>query len=102
MAGGWRVSGSARIRLHIRPRLRRIGETLFRDWLATALGNHIWAWRPLSEGELAHEVAHVHQWRRHGAAFPVLYLLASLRAWKAGQDWYADNEFERAARAGRS
>jgi len=67
-----------------------------------AIGTHIWAWRPLSDRELAHEVAHVRQWRRHGGRFPLLYLLASLRAWRAGQHWYFDNAFERAAQAGGS
>lgn len=92
----------ARIHLHIRPRLRRIGEALFPDWLAITLGSHIWAWRPLSDKELAHELEHVRQWRSHGARFPLLYLGASLQAWRAGGHWYRDNVFERAARAGRS
>lgn len=96
------MSEPAPIHLHIRPRLRPIGEALFPDWLATALGTHIWAWRPLSDGELAHEVAHVHQWRDHGVRFPLLYLRASLDAWRTGGHWYRDNAFERAARAGRS
>ena len=90
-----------RIHLHIRPRLRPIGDSLFPGWLATALGTHIWAWRPLSDEELAHEVAHVRQWRRHGARFPLLYLEASIRAWRAGEHWYFDNAFERAAQAKR-
>lgn len=96
------MSGPTRIHVHVRPRLRRIGESLFRDWLAIAIGTHIWAWRPLSKGELAHEVAHVRQWRRFGGRFPLLYLLASLRAWRAGEHWYFDNAFERAAQAERS
>lgn len=96
------MSGQTRIHLHVRPRLRRIGEPLFHDWLAIAIGSHIWSWRALSNVELAHEVAHVRQWRRHGARFPLLYLLASLRAWRAGQHWYFDNAFERAAQAERS
>ena len=96
------MSGLVRIHLHIRPRLRPIGEALFPDWLAIALGTHLWAWRQLSAGELAHEVTHVRQWRTYGARFPFLYLRASLRAWRAGGHWYLDNAFERAARARRS
>jgi hypothetical protein len=95
------VSVSPPVHLHIRPRLRPIGEALFPAWLAVTLGDHIWAWRPLTAPELAHEVAHVRQWRRHGAGFPLLYLRASVRAWRAGRHWYWDNTFEREARAAR-
>lgn len=89
------------IHLHIRPRLRGVGEALFPRWLAITFGHHVWAWRKLNPRELAHEVAHVHQWRRHTPWFPIRYLHASLRAWQAGQHWYWDNEFEREARAAR-
>lgn len=95
------MSERPRVYLHIRPRLRPIGAALFPEWLAVTLGDHIWAWRPLTDRELAHEVSHVRQWRRHGAWFPLLYLRASLRAWRAGQHWYWDNGFEREARAKR-
>ena len=99
MAGRQRVNEPIRVHVHIRPRLRQIGEFLFPNWLAIAVGNHIWAWRPLSGHELAHEMAHVRQWRRHGAFFPLLYLRASLQAWRGGKHWYFDNAFERAAEA---
>ena len=100
MAGRQRVNEPIRVHVHIRPRLRQIGEFLFPDWLAIALGSHIWAWRPLNRRELAHEMAHVRQWRRYGIGFPLLYLRASFRAWRAGEHWYFDNAFERAAQAG--
>lgn len=90
---------AAPIRIHVRPRLRTIGQRLFPDWLAITIGSHIWAWRPLSAGELAHEVAHVRQWRRHGPWLALLYLGASVAAWRSGGHWYADNAFEREARA---
>lgn len=99
MAGRQRVSKAARIQIHVRPRLRPVGELLFRDWLAITLGTHIWAWRRLTDRELAHEVAHVRQWRHHGARFPLFYLKASLQAWRAGGHWYFDNAFEREASA---
>lgn len=86
-------------RLHVQPALRRIGALLMRDWLAIAIGTHIWAWRRLTDRELAHELAHVRQWRRYGARFPLVYLRASLRAGAAGGDWYRDNRFEREANA---
>jgi hypothetical protein len=88
-----------RVQVHIRPRLRRIGALLLHNWLAITLGSHVWAWRRLDERELAHEVAHVRQWRRHGARFALLYLRAALRAWRAGGHWYRDNAFEREASA---
>lgn len=84
--------------VHVRPRLRPIGEALFRDWLAITLGNHIWAWRRLSAGELAHEVAHIRQWREHGWWFPFVYLRAAVHARRSGGHWYFDNAFEREAR----
>lgn len=86
-------------RVHVLPWLRRPGRLLLRDWLAITVGRHIWAWRPLDDGELRHELAHVEQWRRHGVAFGLVYLLASLRSWRAGTGWYAGNRFEAEARA---
>jgi hypothetical protein len=68
------------------------------NWLAITIGHLIIAWRPLDKVELAHELAHVEQWRRHGLRFIVLYLLASRKAQAAGLDRYHDNEFEREAR----
>jgi hypothetical protein len=93
------VTRPGRIRVHVRPRLRRVGALLLRNWLAITLGSHVWAWRRLDEREMAHELAHARQWRRHGARFALLYLRAALRAWRSGGHWYRDNAFEREASA---
>jgi hypothetical protein len=85
-------------RVHVLPWLRRPAGLLLPRWLAITIGRDIVAWRPLSERELRHELAHVAQWRRHGALLPVLYLVASLRSWRAGTGWYRGNRFEVAAR----
>jgi hypothetical protein len=85
-------------RLHVWPFLRRPGGWVLRDWVAITLGRHIFAWRTLDDGELAHELAHVAQWRRHGLRFPILYLLASAAAVIGGRSWYRDNRFEVEAR----
>jgi hypothetical protein len=85
-------------RLHVVPWLRAIGSLVLSDWLAITLGNRIFAWRQLSDAELAHELAHVRQWSRHGLAFPLIYLAHSLRARRAGKRWYHDNPFEKDAR----
>lgn len=88
----------ARYRLHVHPALRMPGRVLLPNWLAITLGRQIFAWRPLSEAELAHELAHVAQWTRYGVTFPIVYALASLRARRAGKSWYQDNRFEVEAR----
>ena len=85
-------------RIHVWPALRRIGSLALPDWLAITLGSRIFAWRQLDDAELAHELAHVRQWARHGVLFPVLYLADSLRARRGGKRWYHDNRFEREAR----
>ncbi len=85
-------------RLHVVPWLRRIGSLVLSDWLAITIGTRIFAWRPLTDAELAHELAHVRQWSRLGLAFPVAYLAHSLRARRAGKRWYHDNPFEKEAR----
>jgi hypothetical protein len=72
---------------------------LIPNWLAFTLGNRILAWRQLGDDELEHELEHVRQWRRHGVFLPILYLLASWRARRAGGSWYRDNHFEVEARA---
>jgi hypothetical protein len=90
---------AAHYRLHVISWLRRPGRLLLPDWLAITLGRHIFAWRRLSRPELAHELVHVAQWRRHGPAFATIYLLASWRSWRTGQGWYAGNRFEMEARA---
>lgn len=85
-------------RVRVWPWLRRPGSMLLRDWLAITLGGQILAWRTLTDVELAHELEHVRQWRRHGPVFPVRYLLAAWAARRAGRHWYRDNRFETAAR----
>jgi hypothetical protein len=71
---------------------------LLRDWLAITIGEAIFAWRPLREDELEHELEHVRQWHRHGFLFPMRYIGASLSAKRAGKLWYHDNRFEVEAR----
>ncbi len=85
-------------RVHVWPWLRRPCSLLLADWLAITVGRRIFAWRPMSEEELEHEVEHVRQWQRHGWTFPVRYAAASIRARRAGKRWYRDNRFEREAR----
>lgn len=86
-------------RVVVWPWLRRIGGRILPDWLAITLGNTIFAWRPLSEAELAHELEHVLQWRAGGLRFPLAYLAESARAVRSGKRWYHDNRFEADARA---
>ena len=88
------------VHLYVRPALRRLGDRLLvRGWLAITIGRSIISWRVLDSVELAHELEHVRQWQRHGAAgYVARYVLASLRAVFAGGDWYRDNAFEREAR----
>jgi hypothetical protein len=45
-----------------------------------------------------HEHVHVRQYERWGILMPVLYLLASVRAWVSGRHFYWDNAFEIEAR----
>ena len=85
-------------RVHVWPWLRRFGALTIEDWLAITVGRRIFAWRQLNDVELAHELAHVRQWARHGVRFPLMYLADSLRARRAGKRWYHDNRFEREAR----
>ncbi len=87
-----------RYRVHVHPVLQALGRVLIPNWLAITLGRHIWAWRPLTDAELAHELTHVAQWARYGVSFPLLYALASLRARRAGKPWYDGNRFEVEAR----
>jgi hypothetical protein len=69
------------------------------NWTAITIGPGIFAWRELDEFELAHELAHVAQWRRHGLGFIRRYFAASSAAKKAGGDRYFDNAYEREAKA---
>jgi len=86
-------------RIHTWPWLRHLGRRLLPSWLAITIGRHIFAWRLMNEHELAHELAHVRQWARHGWRFAIAYLAESIRARRAGGSWYRDNRFEREARA---
>jgi hypothetical protein len=86
-------------RVHVWPWLRLIGPLLLPDWLAITIGSRIFTWRQLNEVELAHELAHVRQWARHGILFPLMYFADSLRVRRAGKRWYQDNAFEKEARA---
>lgn len=85
-------------RLHVVPWLRHAGALVLADWLAITIGRRIFAWRRLNEAELAHELAHVRQWSRHGLRFPLVYLADSIRVRRAGKRWYHDNAFEKEAR----
>jgi hypothetical protein len=89
---------TTRHRIHVWPWLRLPGSLLLPDWLAITIGHRIFAWRAMSEAELAHEVEHVRQWQRHGWTFPLRYAAASIRARRAGKRWYRDNPFEVEAR----
>jgi hypothetical protein len=85
-------------RLHVVPWLRRPGRVMLPDWLAITIGRDIFAWRELSPAELRHELAHVGQWRRHGAGFALRYLGASISSALAGSGWYRGNRYEVDAR----
>jgi hypothetical protein len=85
-------------RIHVWPWLRLVGRLALADWLAITIGRHVFAWRPMTDAELAHELEHVRQWKRHGWLFPVAYLAASLGARRSGKRWYRDNRFEVEAR----
>ena len=81
------------------PSLRRPGARwLLPGWLAITVGPVIVSWRPLDAAELAHELEHVGQWRRHGLRFIPRYLGAARSAVRRGGDRYLDNPFEVAAR----
>jgi hypothetical protein len=87
-------------RVIVLPWLRRLGHSfILPGWLAITIGPLIIAWRPLDEAELAHELAHVRQWREHGLRFIPRYLGASADAARAGGERHRDNAFEVEARA---
>jgi hypothetical protein len=69
------------------------------NWLAITIWRWIFAWRPLDDAELAHELQHVRQWRANGLSYIWRYLAASRTAAKRGGDRYRDNRFEVEARA---
>jgi hypothetical protein len=81
--------------------LKRIGGRVFiQNWLAITIERWIFAWRPLDDAELAHELTHVRQWQENGFfGYIVRYLGESSRAKKSGKDRYRDNRFEVEARA---
>ena len=92
-------SGTPNYRCVVIPWLKPLGQRfIFPTWLAITIGPLIFSWRALDEVELAHEVQHVRQWRKHGPMYIVRYLAASRAAVKAGGDSYLDNEFEVEAR----
>ena len=88
-------------RVIVLPWLRRIGHRfILKDWLAITIWRWIFAWRPLDDAELAHELCHVRQWHEHGfLGYIRAYLGESRRASRAGTDRYRDNRFEGEARA---
>lgn len=92
---------SYRYTLIVVPWLRGPGHhLLLSDWLAITIWRWIFAWRPLDDAELAHELCHVRQWREYGfLGYIRAYMAESSRAKKAGQDRYRDNRFEVEARA---
>jgi hypothetical protein len=81
------------------PWLRRVGGLVLPNWLAITIGRDVFAWRPLTDRELRHELTHVAQWKRYGWTLAPRYALASWRAWRAGEGWYRGNRFEVEARA---
>ena len=88
-------------RVIVLPWLRRIGHRfILKNWLAITIWHWIFAWRPLDDAELAHELCHVGQWHELGfLGYIRAYLGESRRARSAGQDRYRDNRFEVEARA---
>jgi len=85
--------------VHVVPWLRRVGGLVLPNWLAITIGRDVFAWRPLTDRELRHELTHVAQWKRYGWTLAPRYALASWRAWRAGEGWYRGNRFEVEARA---
>jgi hypothetical protein len=88
-------------RVIVFPPLRLIGQRfILPNWLAITIARWIFAWRPLDDAELAHELCHVRQWHEHGFfGYIAAYLGESRRARSAGKDRYRDNKFEVEARA---
>jgi hypothetical protein len=66
---------------------------------AMTLGHVVLCVDDIDEPTWSHELAHVAQYERLGALFFVAYGLASLYARVRGRDLYADNRFEKQARA---
>jgi len=94
------LPAAPRHRCIVWPWIRALAQRLIMpEWLAITIGPLIISWRPLNEVELAHELEHVRQWRRHGLRFIRRYFAASDEALKAGGHRYHDNIFEVEARA---
>src|SRR5688572_7499528 len=94
------LPGPPRHRVIVLPWIRVLAQRLIMpNWLAITIGPLIVAWRALDSVELAHELAHVVQWRKNGPLYILRYFRASRRAAAAGGDRYWDNEFEVEARA---
>jgi len=82
-------------RLHVRGWIKGPAQRLIMpEWLAITVGHDIFAWRPLDEFELAHELVHVGQWSANGIMYIPRYFQASRAAAAAGKDRYRDNAFE--------
>ena len=90
------TASGVRYRVVVLPFLRGIGHRfILKNWLAITIWHWIFAWRPLDDAELAHELCHVGQWHEHGfLGYIRAYLGESRRARSAGQDRYRDNRFE--------
>lgn len=94
------VAAQPRHRVIVLPWIRGLAQRLIMpNWLAITIGRWIFAWRELDSVELAHELAHVIQWRQHGPLYVPRYFRASRQAARAGGDRYRDNIFEVEARA---
>ena len=66
---------------------------------AITFGHVVLAIEELDEKTMVHELEHVRQYEKVGPLYPILYLLASIRAMLRGGHYYRDNRFELEARA---
>lgn len=81
------------------PRLGRYLDNVPLRPYAQTLGRIVVARETLPAGTIRHELEHVHQWRRLGPLFLVLYGLESMRVMLLGGHRYRDNRYEVAARS---
>lgn len=82
-------------RMHVWPWIKGPAQRLIMpDWLAITIGHDVFAWRPLDEFELEHELTHIKQWDANGVLYPPRYFQASRAASAAGLDRYRGNAFE--------
>src|SRR5688572_27397633 len=64
------LPGPPRHRIIVLPWIRVLAQRLIMpNWLAITIGPLIFAWRALDSVELAHELAHVVQWRKNGPLY---------------------------------